>query len=159
MIHIPAAKRIVRAFEFSPELSAILLRKDGSFRDYGVISRLLVTDAGVAFLTDAFQNLTEIEAMNFHASGTGVAAEAVTDTTLGTEVASRVAGTQSEPASNQYRTVATIPYSGSFAITEHGIFSAASAGTLWDRSVFSVINVVSGDSIQFTYTLTINSGG
>lgn len=30
---------------------------------------------------------------------------------------------------------------------------------LWDRKVFSAINVVSGDSIQFTYTLTITSGG
>lgn len=30
---------------------------------------------------------------------------------------------------------------------------------LWDHKVFSAINVVNGDSIQFTYTLTINSGG
>ena len=30
---------------------------------------------------------------------------------------------------------------------------------LWDHKVFSAINVVSGDSIQFTYTLTITSGG
>lgn len=30
---------------------------------------------------------------------------------------------------------------------------------MWDHKVFSAINVVNGDSIQFTYTLTINSGG
>lgn len=30
---------------------------------------------------------------------------------------------------------------------------------LWDHKVFSAINVVSGDSIQFTYTLTVTSGG
>lgn len=30
---------------------------------------------------------------------------------------------------------------------------------MWDHKVFSAVNVVSGDSIQFTYTLTINSGG
>lgn len=30
---------------------------------------------------------------------------------------------------------------------------------LWDHKVFSAINVVNGDSIQFTYTLTISSGG
>lgn len=30
---------------------------------------------------------------------------------------------------------------------------------LWDHKVFSAINVVSGDSIQFSYQLTINSGG
>lgn len=30
---------------------------------------------------------------------------------------------------------------------------------LWDHKVFSAINVLNGDSIQFTYTLTISSGG
>lgn len=30
---------------------------------------------------------------------------------------------------------------------------------MWDHKVFSAINVVNGDSIQFTYTLTVNSGG
>jgi hypothetical protein len=97
--------------------------------------------------------------MNYHASGTGTNAEAAGDTALQTEVASRQAGTQSEPAANQYRTVATITYAASFAITEHGLFSASSNGTVLDRSVFAAINVVNGDGIQFTYTLTVNSGG
>lgn len=30
---------------------------------------------------------------------------------------------------------------------------------MWDHKIFSAINVVSGDSIVYTYTLTINSGG
>lgn len=30
---------------------------------------------------------------------------------------------------------------------------------MWDHKVFSAINVVNGDSIQFTYTLTITAGG
>jgi hypothetical protein len=30
---------------------------------------------------------------------------------------------------------------------------------LWDHKVFSAINVVNGDSIQFTYQLTVQSGG
>lgn len=30
---------------------------------------------------------------------------------------------------------------------------------MWDHKVFSAINVLNGDSIQFTYTLTISSGG
>lgn len=30
---------------------------------------------------------------------------------------------------------------------------------MWDHKVFGAITVASGDSIQFTYTLTINSGG
>ena len=30
---------------------------------------------------------------------------------------------------------------------------------MWDHKVFSAINVVNTDSIQFTYSLTISSGG
>lgn len=30
---------------------------------------------------------------------------------------------------------------------------------MWDRKVFSAINVGTGDSIQYTYSLTVNSGG
>lgn len=132
---------------------------DGTSHEYGLVSTKVVTDAGVAFLVDAMQGITEPEVLRFHASGTGTTAEAASQTALVTEVASRVSGTLAEGASaNIFRTVATIPYSGSFAITEHGIFSAASTGTLLDRSVFAAINVANGDSIQFTYELTFPSG-
>jgi hypothetical protein len=30
---------------------------------------------------------------------------------------------------------------------------------MWDHKVFAAINVLNGDAIQFTYTLTVNSGG
>lgn len=142
------------------ELRIKVLRKDGSVEDLGVVSRRSVTNAGVAFLVDAFQNLVEIENMNFHDCGTGTTAENVTDTGLVTPAGTaRVTGTQSEPASNQYRTTATISFTSTLAITEHGLFSASTSGTLWDRSVFAAVNVNNGESIQFQYTLTVNSGG
>jgi hypothetical protein len=56
---------------------------------------------------------------------------------------------------------ATVSFDATAAITEHGLFSQAATGggTLWDRTVFSAINVVSGDSIQFAYSLTVSAGG
>lgn len=142
------------------ELRLIVTRRSGLVEDLGVVSRRLVTNNGVGYLVDALQNLTEAENLNWHDCGTGVAAEAATDSALGTPFGgARVAGTQTEPASNQYRTTATIPFTGTLAITEHGVFSANAAGTLLDRSVFTAVNVVNGDSITFQYTLTINSGG
>ena len=142
------------------ELSVKVIRGDGTVEDFGVVSRRVVTDAGVAFLTDCFMNTAEPENMNWHDCGTGVAAEAVGNTALGTSFGgARVSGTQSKPTAPQYRTVATITPGGVFAITEHGIFSASSVGTLLDRSVFAAINVTAPDSIQFTYTFTITSGG
>jgi hypothetical protein len=141
-------------------LEATHIAADGTRTPLGIVSRRVVTDTGVGYLVDALQNLTEAENLNWHDAGTGVGAEAVGNTTLGTPFGgSRVSGTQTEPASNQYRTTATIPFTSSLAITEHGLFSASSSGTLFDRSVFSAINVVNGDSIQFQYTLTLTSGG
>lgn len=103
------------------------------------------------------------------------------DTALTTEVASitRVAGTQSNPSANQYRSVATVTFTGTtppLTIVEWGLFSAASTGTLWDRRWMNTGNAPStvgaaalvaapititstGDSIQTTYTLTCTAGG
>ena len=46
-------------------------------------------------------------------------------------------------------------------LDEHGIFSASSAGTLWDRTKFSAINLVgaNGDGIQSTYDMTASGAG
>lgn len=131
----------------------------GNREDLGLVCTKVVTTAGVNYLVDALQGLAASDAFSYHASGTGTTAEAVGQTALVTEVASRTNGTKTEGASaNIYRTVGTIAYGGTFAITEHGIFSAASAGTMLDRSVFAAINVISGDSIEFTYELTLPAG-
>lgn len=124
---------------------------------------MIVTTAGVNYMASDFASggaTPTISGFKFHASGTGSTAAAVTDTTLGTDSGvARVTGTPTNPSANQYRSVATMAYVSSLAITEWGLFSAVTSGTLWDRRVFSAINVVSGDSIQFTYTLTVNNGG
>ena len=150
-------------------LYATVLRANGDIEHVGLLSTRLVTDAGVAFLVDDWDNsVTDLTTMNFHGCGTGATAEAVGDTALVTESttalnpdSTRATGTRSQPAANQYRSVGTVTFDASAAITEHGIFSQAATGggTLWDRSVFSAINVASGDSIQFTYTCTVSSGG
>jgi hypothetical protein len=198
--------------------------------------------------------INTLKLANQHATGKGVTAAAATDIilqTLSTNGGQNpVAGTQSlvSAANSQtYRTVATISYSGSEAVTEWGLFtnatlsastgSPATASTngppatltatgtpftaststvqgeqqfivydsvnatpfygliisnttsvltvagwykaadgtayspgsvtdaytirpvMWDHKVFSAINVNSGDSIQFTYSLLINAGG
>ena len=121
----------------------------------------LVTTAGINYLAADFisTSTNHIGAFAYVDAGTGVGAEAIGDTTITPWGGARVLGTQSTPVAGQYRVVATIPFTGAYAITEMGVFSAASAGTVWDRRKFSVINVASGDSIQFTYTVTCTAGG
>lgn len=132
---------------------------DGRREALGLICTKVVTTAGVNYLIDSMQALAVAGNFKFHGSGTGTTAEATGDTTLVTETGSRATGTQVEGASaNIYRTVATITYSSTLAITEHGVFSASTAGTLLDRSVFAAVNVVATDSIEFTYEFTLPAG-
>lgn len=144
----------------------------GERLDLGLVGVRVVTDVGVNFLTDAFQNLAEPELMNFHGFGTGgdLAVEAATDTALQTELTTQYAtdntrptGVQGEGASpNIYQTVGTTTPDAAVALDEHGIFDQASnaGGTLWDRTVFADVNLDgAGDSLEATYELTSNSGG
>jgi hypothetical protein len=137
-----------------------VIRANGTVEDKGLVSVRKITTAFRDYIVDALQDSASfpMDAFSWHASGTGVTAEANTQTELVTEVASRTDGTQVEGASaNIYRSVGTIAYSSSFSITEHGLFSANTTGTMLDRSVFGTITVDNGDSIQFTYEATFNA--
>lgn len=152
------AKRIAK-LGFNAELRLRVKRPGMEWQDLGVASRRVITTVGAGFIVDAFQNLVELEAMNWHDSGTGTAAEAAGDTGLQTPAGpSRVSGTQSEGTSLEYKSVGVVTYTATQAITEHGLFSAASGGILLDRSVFAAVNVSSGAQIEFTYTLTVSTG-
>lgn len=144
------------------------IKADGEVLELGLASMRVVTTAGVNYIVDAFQNTTEVENLKFHGIGTGTNAEASGDTSLQTESttalnpdSTRATGSTTEGASaNIYRTVGTVTVDATVACTEHGIFSAAATGTgtLLDRSVFSVVNLASGDSLQATYDLTLPAG-
>lgn len=139
-------------------LYAVRIDRDGNRHDVGLISTKLVTTAGVTWLATLLAGTSSGD-VKYHASGTGTTAEDADDTAMETDSGvSRATGTQ-VASTNTYTSVATMSYTSTLAITEHGIFTASTSGTLVDRSVFSAINVVNGDSIQFTYVLTLPSGG
>jgi hypothetical protein len=146
------------------------LNLDGSLDDLGLVSCRVVTDTGVAFIVDAFQNLVELETMKFHGLGTGTTAESAAQTALVTELttqystaSTRPTGTLGEKSGDAktYETTATITVSATVAATEHAILSQAATGggTMLDRSVFAAVNLASGESLQATYQLTFPSGG
>jgi len=161
--------KLFKVPHFYGSVWARLIKANGQIVDYGLVSLRVVTTAGVNFIVDAFQNTTELENMKFHGIGTGGTAEAIGDTALVTELTTqynpdntRATGSTIEGASaNIYRTVGTNTVDAAAAITEHGIFTQAATGggTLLDRSLFSVINLANGDSLQTTYDLTCSAGG
>lgn len=149
------------------ELRAVKIDAQGRRTDFGVLSRRVVTNDGVEFITDAWRNSVELETMKYHGCGTGAGAEAAAETDLVTELTTetnpdntRATGSLAG-ATNTFVTVGTVSFDGAAAVIEHGLFSdpTVGSGVLFDRSLFAAINVVSGDSIQFTYTLTLTAGG
>jgi hypothetical protein len=142
-------------------LEARLIKRDGQVINYGTLGFRVVTTAFVTFLVDQLQTETAVFGdFKYHDSGVGATAENAADTDMGTtDGESRVTGTQTEASATVYQSVGTIAYTTTKAITEHGLFNASTGVTLMDRTVFSAINVVSGDSIQFTYSLTCSAGG
>jgi len=150
-------------------LDAVLIRHDGSVLNLGCIGRRVVTTAFVNYLRDDLANAAggaDISNFKYHECGTGVTAEAIGDTALQTPCttalnpdSTRAIGTQLNTVAKQYSSVGTLTFDVATAVTEHGLFNAAAAGVLMDRTVFAALNVAAGDSIQFTYTLSISDGG
>lgn len=163
-----ALARTLRLPHFYGQLWLTLIRADGEPVELGLASMRVVTTAGVNFLVDALQGTVEPEILKYHGIGTGTNAEASADTALQTELTTqytsdntRATGSLTEGASaNIFRTVGTNTVDATVAITEHGILSQAATGggTLLDRTVFSAVNMVSADSLQSTYDLTLAAG-
>ncbi|MGE0539747.1 MAG: hypothetical protein AB7R89_06175 [Dehalococcoidia bacterium] len=136
--------------------------------DYGIVSRKLITNTGVAFLVDAWQNSVELENLKYHGLGTGSTAENASDSALVTELTTeynpngtRATGSTTEASAAVFRTVGTntLDATPGGDIEEHGVFSAASSGVLWDRSLTGGQSLSSGDGIQSTYDMTASAGG
>lgn len=149
-------------------LDVVLIKASGERIYYGTVGYRVITSAGVAHIVDAWQNAVEVENLKYHGCGTGTTAEASGDTALVAESttvlnpdSTRATGTQTETSANVLKSVGTVTFDGSAAITEHGLFSQAATGggTLWDRTVFSAVNVIAGESISFEYSATLSAGG
>jgi hypothetical protein len=118
------------------------------------------TNAGAAVVTNRIiQAGTAAKNIGW---GIGTTGAAVGDTALVTESApttsgGRTVGTESRTTITQtndnYQVVGTVTAGSSLAITEAGLFDAVTAGACLIRGVFGAINVVSGDSIAFTFGL------
>jgi len=144
------------------QLEAVLIKADGTRINYGVVSHRVVTTAFVTALATYMFDGSGVAptAYDYHDAGIGVETEAVGNTALGTPWGgARTNGTPTNPSAGLYVSAGTIAFNNTFAITEHSLFSADTVGTVLDRSLFSAINVINGDSITFTYTLTITAGG
>lgn len=148
---------------FNEKIKATGLVKFELFDENGQLKeqqeKNLVVDSGLAYIASRMVGVAN-NVMSHMAVGTGATAAADANTTLGTESArvaldsTTIVTTTVTNDSVQY--VATFnPGTATAAITEAGLFNAASAGTMLCRTVFSVINKGALDTLKITWKVTV----
>lgn len=134
-----------------------LFGPDGGLKEHREVHNLVVT-AGLAHIADQLSTTPGGAAMSHMAIGTGAVAAAAGDTALGAEIDRNALTSMTDAA-------AVVTFVGDWAagdgtnaaITEAGIFNAASVGTLLARAVFTAINKGASDTLKITWTVTFSA--
>jgi hypothetical protein len=145
--------------KLSGQLSIVLKDKAGNVKEQRDVKNLVV-NTGLAYIASRMKDTTK-GAMSHMALGSGTTAAAATDTDLGTLLGSREAldSTTISGANNE-----KVVYVSSFeagdatgAVTEAGIFNAATSGDMLCRTVFAVVNKSADDTMSVTWTITLSA--
>lgn len=131
---------------------------DGELKDK-LEGQNVITTVGKEFLASYLSSAAagaSTFTMKYIAIGTDSTTEAAANTALGTEV-SRHTGTVSYLSGQIFQVKATFAAgSGTGGITEYGLFSSNSAGTLFARDTESVINKGAADTLTVTAQFTFS---
>ncbi len=118
----------------------------------------LIVNVGFDFIADAIGKAASRPAvMGYIALGTGTTAAAATQSALVTEL-DRNAATYAHTAGTKTFTCTAdfLAGDGTGAITEAGVFNAATGGIMLDRVVFPVVNKGADDSLTAVFTFTMS---
>lgn len=146
--------------KLSGSVSVKLIGPDGQVKQQHTDHNLVVT-VGKSYLAAWLAAASQSgEFMTFVGLGTNSSGPVSGDTALGAEFSgggySRSDGTLSS-ASNVWTNTATFsPGNGTGAITEAGLFSASTSGTMFARQVFSVYNKAAGDTMVIVWSVTFS---
>lgn len=138
------------------DVAIVLKDKDGKVKESREINNLVVS-AGLTYICSRMADASA-GVMSHMALGSGTTAAAAGDTDLESILGSREALDSTTASSN------TITYVSSFeagegtgAVTEAGIFNAATAGTMLCHVIFPVVNKQADDTMSVTWTITLTA--
>jgi len=138
------------------DVALVLKDKNGNVKESREIHNLVVS-SGLTFICSRMAG-TSADVMSHMALGSGTTAASSGQTDLVSILGSREALDSASASSN------TITYVSSFeagegtgAVTEAGVFNAASSGTMLCRTVFAVVNKAADDTMSVTWTITLTA--
>lgn len=137
-----------------------LIGPDGKIKQQHEDHNLVVT-AGKNYLAAWLQAASQAgKFMSYIGLGTGTTSPASGDTALQTEFSgggySRSLGTLTNLNNTWTNSATFAPGNGTGAITEAGLFSAVTTGTMFARQVFSAYNKAAGDTLTVQWTVTFS---
>lgn len=149
-------EKIVDLMKVTGHIDLKLYDENGQLKDQREVKNLVVT-VGKTYLANWLTAATQSTYfMQYVGLGMGTNPAAIGDVDLQNPLSTRVAGVLTN-ASNVWQNVANFgPGVDTGAVTEAGLFSAASSGTLFARQVFSVINKAAGDTLAITWQITLS---
>jgi len=137
------------------KVTLVLTGSDGTVKETREVENLVV-QTGLNYIASRMKDATAT-VMTHMGLGTSSTAATLAQTALVTAVGVRVALTSTTV------TTSSVAYACTFgagvatgAITEAGIFSALTAGTMLCRTVFSVINKGAADTLTITWTIAVS---
>jgi len=124
----------------------------------------MITNAGMAEVAGLIGTDTQgdVTAFDYIAIGTGTTAPSATQTALVSEQ-QRAAATGTRVTTSVTNDTLQLvkdafSFSGSYAITEVGVFNSSSGGTMLSRSTFNAVNVTANDTLKVTVKIQVKQG-
>ena len=145
--------------KLSGQLNIVLKDKAGNVKDEREIKNLVV-NKGLEYIASRMKDASKC-VMSHMGLGSGTTAAAATQTDLVTLLGSREAlDSTTISGSNNEKVVYVSAFEAgdaTGAVTEAGIFNAASGGDMLCRTVFSVVNKAADDTMSITWTITLSA--
>lgn len=142
-------------FKMTGELHIVLTDAYGKIKEEKTVPNLVVTAGKVLVALRLSGGGTAPSHMGI---GSGSAAPGASDTALGTELS-----TGARPSMTITPSTNTVTYVGVFApgvatgaVTEAGIFNAATTGTMLCRTTFGVVTKAAADTLTINWVVTCN---
>ena len=140
--------------KLSGQLAIVLKDKDGNVKEERTEKNLVVT-SGLNYIASRMKDATAT-AMTHMALGSGTTAAAAGQTDLVTLLGSREALDSTTVTANAVAYVSSFEAGDATgAVTEAGIFNAATSGTMLCRVKFDVVNKAADDTMTVTWTITL----
>lgn len=127
--------------------------KNGNIKQEQLIKNLVVSTGKEFIASRMVGTPTEMSHM---AIGAGTSSASAGDTALGSELGRVALATDTSSGAVVTYTANFPAGTGTGAVTEAGIFNAASGGTMLCRTVFAVVNKGVDDGMSITWQITVS---